>query len=390
MRNLNRVMKQQLKIVIYLILIIFFIYGCKNNSTKEAYSTPNIDAEIKDSIEIKYAKGFKIRYEKGIKLIDIQDPTDENKAIFKYALVKNKEQNNIPKGYTPIEIPIKSVICMTTLQVAGFITLEETAVVSGMTSTRFLHNQKMREQIDSGTTHRIGIEGNFDNEVIMSINPSLIFISPFKRGGYENLKDVGIPLVPHLGYKELTPLGQAEWIKFIALFLNCEKKANNIFNNIEQEYNKLKALTLNVTNRPTIFSGEVRGGGWYTVGGKSFLATLFKDAGADYFLSDNNESGGVTLDFETIYSKAANAKYWRIMNGYAGQFSYNVLAQEDNRYRDFRAFKERGIIYCNQREVGFYESSPTQPHLVLKDFIKIFHPSLIEEEYKGTYYTLLK
>lgn len=55
----------------------------------------------------------------------------------------------------------------------------------------------MNERLKEGKTAKIGIEGNFDNEVIMSMNPDLILVSPFKRGGYETLKDVGIPLIPH-------------------------------------------------------------------------------------------------------------------------------------------------------------------------------------------------
>jgi len=39
--------------------------------------------------------------------------------------------------------------------------------------------------------------------VIMSVNPDVIFISPFKRGGYDAMREVGIPLVPHLGYNEI-------------------------------------------------------------------------------------------------------------------------------------------------------------------------------------------
>lgn len=76
----------------------------------------------------------------------------------------------------------------------------------------------MQRQVDEGLTRRIGIEGNFDNEVIMSINPDLMLISPFKRGGYDAVKDIGIPLVPHLGYKEMTPLGQAEWTSLSAYY----------------------------------------------------------------------------------------------------------------------------------------------------------------------------
>ncbi|MEG0519107.1 MAG: ABC transporter substrate-binding protein [Bacteroidales bacterium] len=365
--------------------------NASDNNTESIQNTENNASAA--TIQPQYAKGFTVEYIPNAKLVTIQDPDPANKSTrsYHFALVAKgmKEKVVVPTDYQIIETPVKSIICMTTLQLAGFITLDELDKITGVTSTRFLHNHKMQQRLDSGFARKIGIEGNFDNEIIMNMNPDIIFISPFKRGGYENLRDVQIPLVPHLGYKELTPLGQAEWIKFIALFINAEEKANTIFSNIEKQYNKLKALTANVKHRPVVFSGEMRGGGWYTVGGQSFLAQIFRDAGADYFLKDNTESGGVTLDFETIYSQAAHADYWRILNGYAGVFSYDVLKGEDNRYADFKAFKDKGVIYCNLRDKGFYENSPTQPQLVLKDFIKVFHPDLIESQYKGTFYELL-
>ena len=237
----------------------------------------------------------------------------------------------------------------------------------------------------------IGIEGNFDNEVIMSMNPDLILVSPFKRGGYETLKDVGIPLIPHLGYKETTPLGQAEWIKFVGLLLGIEKDGNERFATIEKRYNELKELTADgkVKKRPIVFSGELRGGNWYAVGGKSFLAQLFKDAGADYFLKDDERSGGVTLDFETVYNQADDADYWRIVNSFPGTFSYEALKEQDPRYEDFRAFREKGIIYCNMKNTPFYESMPTEPEIVLADLLHIFHPDLLPD-HESVYYSRLK
>lgn len=377
------------------IAVLVATAGCNNNSNNASrqVQTSAITAAVDDSTKVspQYAQGFKVTYSGNMKLLEISDPSGNNSTVYKFALTEDLG-NAVPDGYTPIQIPIKSAICMTTLQLAGFITIEETEHVSGMSSTRFLHNKTVRKQIEEGITRRIGIEGNFDNETIININPNLIFFSPFKRGGYDGLKEVQIPLVPHLGYKEPHPLGQAEWIKFIALFLNEEVKANRIFNHIANEYNTLKERVAQVAQeqRPVVLSGEIHGGAWYAVGGKSFLATLFKDAGADYVLKDNNDSGGINFDFETMYEKAANARYWRIMNGYQGEYTYEVLGKADPRYKDFRAFKEKGVIYCNQREKGFYESSPTQPHLVLKDLVKVFHPALVEEEYKGTFYTLLE
>ena len=294
----------------------------------------------------------------------------------------------IPADYTVIETPVKHVICMTSLQLSNFIRLDACDYVVGITSTRHLFNKEMNGRLKAGKTSKIGIEGNFDNEVIMSINPDVIFISPFKRGGYDAMRETGIPLVPHLGYKEMTPLGQAEWIKFIGMFIGREAEANARFAGIEKRYNELKELAAGVKKRPVVFSGEMRGGNWYAVGGKSFLAELFRDAGADYFLKDDPRSGGVTLDFETVYSRAESADYWRIVNSYDGTFSYDALKSLDPRYADFRAFREKGVIYCNMREKPFYESMPMQPEVVLEDLIHAFHPDLLPD-YKPTYYERL-
>ncbi len=121
----------------------------------------------------------------------------------------------------------------------------------------------------------------------------------------------------------------------IGLLTGNSAKANEEFQAIEVRYNDLKAMVDTVSKRPVVFSGEMRGGNWYAVGGKSFLAQLFRDAGGDYFLKGNEESGGVTLDYETVYTSAANADYWRIVNSFDGDFSYEVLKDQDNRYTDF-------------------------------------------------------
>ena len=62
-----------------------------------------------------------------------------------------------------------------------------------------------------------------------------------------------------------------------------QKKPTKEFSAIEGRYNDLKALADTVKTRPTVFSGEMRGGNWYAVGGKSFLAQLFRDAGGNLF-----------------------------------------------------------------------------------------------------------
>lgn len=376
-----------------LAVAIVCLTGCRNRSTQSGSSASKADSRISTLQELvtpKYAEGYSLKYQDGICLVDLQDPQKEESQTFHYALIsRGSDKSQVPSDYTPVEVPVSSVICMTSLQLSNFIALGETDAVKGITSTRHLFNEEMNRRLEDGRTHKIGIEGNFDNEVIMGINPDLILISPFKRGGYDALMNVGITLVPHLGYKEMLPLGQAEWIKFIGLLLGQEEKANEIFEGIEKRYLALTELTSKVDKRPVVFSGEIQGGNWYAVGGNSFLARIFNDAGADYFLKDDNHSGGINLDFELVYSQAANADYWRIVNSFKGDFSYEELAKEDTRYTDFKAFKEHGVVYCNMSQRPFYESMPMEPDLILSDFIKAFHPELLPD-YTPKYYEILK
>lgn len=374
-----------------MLMALLFLVSCGGRETRTGGRDKDIDSVAASEMVPKYAKGYKvIPGGEGVTLLEISDPEGSETHRFDIALVDRSIPSAvIPEGYTRVDVPVEKVVCMTSLQLSNFIKLGQTGKVVGVTSTRHLHNQKMREQLADGRTGKIGIEGNFDPEVVMALEPDLILISPFKRGGYEALKGVDAPMVPHLGYKELTPLGQAEWIKVVGLLTGSFHEASELFAGIEKRYNELKALADTVGNRPTVFTGEMRGGNWYAVGGRSFLAGLFRDAGAEYVLNDNSESGGVTFDYETMFSKASGADYWRIVNSFEGEFDYDVLAGRDARYTDFEAWKNRGVIYCNMREVPFYESMPVEPEVVLADLIKAFHPSLLPD-YQPVYYHLLK
>lgn len=380
-------MKQITSILLVCLLILT---GCKGNAQKEKNSAENIDTSQGTEIDIRYAKGFKVTDFGTHRLVDVRDPLDESTLTYHYALIpRGTKPERIPDHYTVIETPVERVICMTALQMSNFIKLEQTDKIAGINSTRFLFNEKIKQQLKENRTSRIGIEGNFDNEVILAINPDIILVSPFKKGGYDAIRNLGFPLVTFLGYKESSPLGQAEWIKFTAMLLGIEEQANRQFGKIEKRYNELKSLATSASPRPKVLSGEMHGGNWYVVGGKSYLAHLFEDAGADYFMQNDNESGGFYVDFESVYSQGANADFWRIVNSFDGEFTYQALEQTDPRYADFKAFKEKQVVYCSLRNKPFYENTPVEPEVVLADLIKAFHPELLPD-HTPVYYEVLK
>ena len=361
--------------------------ACSGKKTSSKGTDGLVPEDTVTEIAVKYATGFSVRDSADIRLVDV-GKNDH------FALV-HSDRASVPDGYTKVRVPIKNTICMTSLQLSNFTILDAHDVVKGLTGTKNLFNKDILARVKDGRIVKIGIEGNFDTEMVLAANPDVIFISPFKRGGYEPIKETGITLVPHLGYKELDPLGQAEWIKFVGMFIGKEREANEAFAGIEKRYNDLKARVDSLTQSspsthlPTVFSGEMHSGSWHAVGGKNYLAQIFRDAGARYVI-DDEETAGENLEFEKMYALAAEADYWRILNSFPDKFSYEALKASEPRNELFKAFKEHKVIYCNMKQQAYYEISPVQPDVLLKDFVAIFHPELVEPNYQPTYYSLLK
>ena len=375
-------MQIEMKKSVIFLAIAALLCAC---SGKKATSQ-NADEASSDSIvtiDVKYATGFTVRDSADIRLVDVGKHEH-------FALV-HTDDAEVPNGYTKVRVPIKNTICMTALQLSNFTVLDAHDVVKGITGTKNLFDKDILQRVKDGKIVKIGMEGEFDTELVLAANPDVIFISPSKRGGYDAIKETKITLVPHLGYKELDPLGQAEWVKFVGMFIGKEREAEKVFAGIEERYNALKekVKAADFKTLPTVTSGEMHYGTWHAVGGKNYLAQIFRDAGAEYVVK-NDEPAGVDMEFEKMYSLAANADYWRILNSFQGEFSYEALKASEPRNELFKAFKEKKVIYCNMKQTPYYEISPVQPDVMLKDFVAIFHPDLVEPDYKPVFYKLLK
>ena len=371
--------EKKVKKITMIIALAAVLCGC-GGSKSQQQADGDGSADSTAVITVKYATGFSVKDTAGIRLVDIDG---------KYHFALTKADEDVPEGYTRVQVPIERTICMTALQLSNFTILDAHDVVKGITGTKNLFNKDILARVKDGKIVKIGMEGNIDTELVLAANPQVIFISPSKRGGYDAIKETGITLVPHLGYKELDPLGQAEWIKLVGMFVGKEREANEVFAGIESRYNELKSKAQKVAEHPTVLSGEMHYGNWHAVGGKNYLAQIFRDAGAEYVINDD-ETSGEDLEFEKMYSIAANADYWRILNSYPDEFSYEALKASEPRNELFKAYKEKRVIYCNMKQTPYYEISPVKPDALLKDFVAIFHPELVEKDYQPVFYKLLK
>ena len=324
-----------------------------------------------DTIVIKYAKGLKVEYlEDGIH-VQITNPDPS-------------VTQSVPEELV-ITRPSSRFICTTALQLGNFEVLGLEDRIVGMNSLKNIFDRKMRQQMDEGKTVKIGKEGNFDLETVIATRPEYIFVSASKHGGFEALLECGIPIITHHGYKETNPLGQAEWIKLIGLLTGETRRANAVFADIETKYLKLKDEVhgmIGTKAKPTVASGRQIRDGWYIVGGQSYLAQIFEDAGADYVMADNEES-------EEAFAKSVNADFWQIDGAYDGDYTLATLENEDPRYAHMNAFKRQQVLFCNLSQAPYRELSPVEPHILLADFVKAFHPELLPH-YTPKYYKELK
>ena len=330
-----------------------------------------------DSIVIRYARGLRVSYEADGVHVHISNPDPSARGQREETLV--------------VQQPSDRFICTTALQLGNFEVLGLEDRIVGMNSLRNLFSPRMKAQMESGQTIRIGKEGNYDLETVIAAQPDYIFVSASKHGGFEALRECGIPLISHHGYKETSPLGQAEWIKLIGLLTGETRRANAVFDDIERKYLALKqeVASLDSTARPTVVSGRQMRDGWYIAGGRSYLAQLFADAGATYVMADNGDSGGLSLDFEAVYARGIHAQFWQTDGSYQGDFTLQTLADEDPRYATMDAFKAGHVLFCNLAQTPYRELAGVQPHFMLADFVKAFHPELLPH-YQPHYYKLLK
>jgi iron complex transport system substrate-binding protein len=388
------------------LLVALLVIGCQSTETtisnfseSPAATTISADAKVTqgcvptynpntdyfpDKVSISYATGFEVGYHKNYKIITVKNPWRNADTTFQYVLVQCGTP--APKGYTEtqiIEIPISTVVSVSTTHLPH---LEKLGVVDklvGVSDKKQINTASVVEKIKAGQIVEIGSGANINLEKLLELNPDLITtygVGNPEIDSYPKLIEAGLKVAINSEYMESSPLGRAEWLKFTALFFNEERKASQIFEQIAQQYQTIAEQAKAVKNPPTVFVGFNFKGIWYMPGGDSYVAQYLADAGANYLWKENKSSGNLPLSFEQVYERAANADYWLNLSQTVN--TYQDLLAQDNRYSEFKAVKNINL-YNNNALINptggndYWESGISNPHLILSDLIKIFHPQIL-------------
>ena len=367
-----------------LVLIIFVACAPKaKTGSKESVSGDNL---------MHYAQNISV-YERDYGyLLDVLCPWDTTLSLGRFAFVKNTASVSDKDVKGIINVPVQSVISFSATQWAVFLHLGEIERVKGILEGRFVNDSTMLSLLAEHKVYDIGTEASADIERMVQLKPDALLYSPYFDGNQGGLNVTGAVLFPFADYMENTPLGRAEWIRIIGMLAGCEDKADAWFDDIERRYNALSGLCSNVASRPSVFSDLAFNGQWYVAGGRSYIAKLFADAGANYIWKDNPSTASVPMDAESILAKAQHADFWRVNNSNTFPMTYASLAKENPVYPLFDAYKNHQIIVCDIIKTGYFEQSQCEPDLLLADFIHFFHPELLKGEWEGyqpKYYHLM-
>lgn len=331
---------------------------------------------------MRHASGLQIiRHSAWIEIV-VQQPWQGATKPIKYALVKGNETLPALSGdYQKVTIPINAAASTSTTHLTHFESLGESEALRGFANGAYVYSATFRERLKSGTTREIGDGTGVNLEACLALKPDVLFTFSMgnDRTSHQRLQQAGIQILYNADYLESTPLGRAEWIKFTGAFFDKLDLADSVFGVVEQNYMELKSLASNAVQRPSVLTGVVYGDTWFLPGGKNYGAEFFKDAGANYLWSENDDSGWLELSFESVYSKAANADYWI---GVASFGSRQELAAQEDRYRLFTAWADEKIYNYDRllNENGgnnYLEEGYSRPDLVLQDLIYILHPDLL-------------
>jgi iron complex transport system substrate-binding protein len=351
------------------LLSFLFIGGCGR------------DASLKENgitIPLKYAKGFKITQFGDYTELSIISPWDTSKLLNKYFLV-NKNLP-IPDGLekeTIIRTPIDNVVVYTSVQATIIEQLGALGAIIGICEPEYLTSKKILEAFSYGKIANIGSSTAPNIEKIIDLKAEALVVTPFENSGYGAAEKLGIPIIEGADYMENTPLGRCEWVKFYSLFFEKGEVADSIFTATEHRYNTLKEIASHSTNRPSLLTERKYGGSWFLPGGKSYMAAMYSDAGADYIFKERRECGSFALQFESVLERGIDADIWLLKYSSDTPMKYSDLKNEFAPYSNFRPFKEGNIYMCNTIGNSYYDDITLHPDYILEDLVKIFHPDLL-------------
>lgn len=188
-----------------------------------------------------------------------------------------------------------------------------------------------------------------DFEITLGLEPDLVVLAGYGPS-YTNVGDTvnrGLPAIMVSNRLEPTPLGSAEWMKFLSVFYGKESVANARFAEIEAAYDAAAATVagkLPTGYRAAYLCIEPDNGCEfvYAHGAKTLNGTILETLGATNPFAEGNEAAnGQEFDYEDALGRAADADFFV---DYELPDAVQATLESDARFQNFKPFAEGNYV----------------------------------------------
>ncbi|MFW6274813.1 MAG: ABC transporter substrate-binding protein [Spirochaetota bacterium] len=342
---------------------------------------------------VEYAEGFSVEQRSNYTLLHVHPPGEASELEVSYVLIPREREDisEIKQEIGPdshlqiVRTPVQRLIPLSTtfLPPLEWLDAEETLVA--VDNPKHIYSRSLRRRMREQDLPQVGNGPTLDMEMVVRLQPAVVMAN-VTQGAWNvvpKLRQADVPVILNSDYLEPTPLGRAEWIKFIGLLLGRGEEAEERFNAVAESYRKLQRLVdRNLQSedaRPQVVLNRPMNGRWVVPGGNGYMARFIEDAGGAYVWAEAEQSSSLVLDVEEVFVRALRADFWLQQYGIS---SMQELLNADQRLNRIRAVTKGNVINNDARMSStdsndFFESGPYQPHLILSDLISLFHPQLL-------------
>ncbi len=390
-----------ISIVIALFLTVLPAAAQEQNQTDGCISEYAAEVDyFPQKVEVLEAANFSVEYFKHYKVVSVANAY-EDAPPFEYVLWQCGAPQPPAADFAAdaqfIEVPAGQLITLSTTQLPALAELGLLDKLIGVDSGFYISNPEALAMIADGAVAEVGFGADINIEKVLELAPSIVMSYGYNPAtdAHPVLLEAGIFTALDASWREASPLGRAEWLKFSALFYNAEAEAQAIYDDIATQYQAARDLTadLPAAERPTVLLNSFLSyaDAWYIPGAATYVGHLIRDAGGDLLLAEEDSGESQALSFEIVYEGGLAADIWLLET--FGVYSQADLLALDSRFGDFAAF-QAGAVWNNNRDENpnggnnYYELGAANPQLVLADLVALLHPTLLPEHEFAFYHHL--
>ena len=330
-------------------------------------------AEVNDEVEgfdyqeigVSEAQGFEINYSDNY--ITLITKSIDGNTFFRDSLVIITNPTfKFDKEVKTFSGNTESVVVQSSTHLSFIQALNTLETVAGVCGLKYVVNQEANEVFVNSQPKEICNADQMAKEVLIGLNPDIIFSYPFGTSGVETYEEVGLRSLMIAEYLETDVISRLEWIKLFGILYKKENEANSYFESVKSEYENLKldsTIGFNfIMNLP--FEDN-----WYMPAPNSLIVNLFKDAGLNYYYEDRAGTENILVSQEQVWLDGSKSDVWIIIAQREGDFTKQDLMNENPAYGEFKSFKTDQIYFCNTLKKDYFGQGILEPQVLLKDIL---------------------